>query len=118
MNPRDSLHSTEEQLRASRARALLAAPTQVVPASWPWSEAVPAGPARPLRQPRAAPSPAPESGPSARVGLGEAGRPMAVAGAGAGVPGGNFAVNHSWRETGQGAHCPTFRRTWPDLKKT
>ena len=71
---------------ASRARALLAAPTQEVPASWPWSEAAPAGPARPLQQRRAAPSPAPESGPSARVALEEAGRPMAAAGGAQGFP--------------------------------
>ena len=88
MNPQDGLHSTEEPLVcwASRARALLAVPTQEVPASWPWSEAVPAGPARPLQQRRAAPSPAPESGPSARVALGEAGRPSAAADEARGFP--------------------------------
>ena len=29
-----------------------------------------------------------------------------------------FCREPLWRETGQGAHCPTFRRTWPDFKIT
>ena len=102
---------------ASRARALLAAPTQEGPASRPWSEAVPAGPPRPLRQPQAAPSPAQESGPSARAALAEAGRRTAAADAAVAFP----AAISPWTTAAGSSAGGSLSHCWQDLdigKKT
>ena len=103
---------------ASRARALLAAPTQEGPASRPWSEAVPAGPPRPLRQRPAAPSASTGIWAISPGGTGGGWKADGGRGRGAGVPGGNLAVNHSGEKLGRGLIVPLLTGPGRIGKKT